>query len=404
MIYIENLEQFEEILKNENAIINGNIHTSSIILVNDSDKYILFDENKVFYRKVPELGASRQLFALKLLMAINNKYIPIFNFNKKLIYTEEEFLSLRKKMGGIKEYNTSDFDISNNLEFPGLEPFLAAIDENKRRIDNNRKPIVEEFIRIMNSIGLTTTIDNNSKGDVELVEAGSTMRGTNIPTVESSLDFDFTVRIDPDKVWLVKNALESKFKASGHITETAAYKVRLKGVEIPGLATLIDLDFSLTPQKKQYLATEDAINEQLNNIRMQDENAYRLVIANIMYAKNFLKHAGVYKPSRGILDGNDRSFGGIGGVGIENWILQNGGSFIDATKDFLEHAENKEFIDFEKEYAIMDFGKNHVEVSKGNFPHDNFIMKNMRYNGYELMKSSLKTFLDSLEIQESIKR
>ena len=52
----------------------------------------------------------------------------------------------------------------------------------------------------------------------------------------------------------------------------------------------------------------------------------------------------------------------------------------------------------------MDFGKNHVEVSKGNFPHDNFIMKNMRYNGYELMKSSLKTFLDSLEIQESIKR
>ena len=399
-VYIEDLEQFEKYLKGDNNFFNGSIQNSPVIVVNDTDNYILLDGTKIFYRKVPELATPRYLFALKLLLAMNNKYLPIFNFQKELLFTEEEFLSLRKKKGGIKEYDAGNFSLSNNLEFSGLDTYLSKIDENRERIDNNRKPIIEEFTKIMNSISLSTSIGNNSGGDVELVEAGSTMRGTNIPTVDASLDFDFTVRIDPDKVWLVKNALESKFQASGHITQTARYKVRLLGVKIPGLDALIDLDFSLTPQKKKYLATEDAICEQLDNIKMQSTEKYNLVLANIMYAKDFLKHAGAYKPSRGILD-SDRSFGGIGGVGIENWILQNGGSFIDAARNFLEHAENKEFIDFEKEYAIMDFGKNHVEVSKGNFPYDNFVMKNMRYNGFELMKNSLKTFLDSLDLQEN---
>ena len=123
-----------------------------------------------------------------------------------------------------------------------------------------------------------------------------------------------------------------------------------------------------------------------------DPLKYRKVVANIMYAKALLKEAGAYKPSRGILDG-DRDFGGLGGVGIENWILQYGGSFIEAAKDFIKHAEGKDFIDFEKEYAIMDFGQDHVSTSKGEFPFHNFVMRNMRYKGFELMRDTLKKFL-----------
>lgn len=65
----------------------------------------------------------------------------------------------------------------------------------------------------------------------------------------------------------------------------------------------------------------------------------------------------------------------------------------------LIYLEGKKFINFQKEYAILDFGKNHVEVSKGNFPYDNFIMKNMRYKGYELMKQSLKQFLETIDLE-----
>ena len=399
--YIENLVDFENLLKNEKFNVNGDLNKSPLIFVKESDvKYFLLDESKVYYRKVPELSVPRFLFALKLLQALNNQYIPIFNLNKQLLYTEEEFQEFRKKMSGIKEYNAGNFVISDNLSLQGLDYYTNLIDDNFRQVNEKRTPVVNEFIKIMNSIGLSTTIGNNSGGDVELVEAGSTMRGTNLPSnSNANWDFDYTVRIDPDKVWKVKEALENGFKAEQHITKTSAYKVRLAGVKIPNMENLIDLDFSLTPQKEKYLSTEDAITEQLENIKMQDEKKYKLVLANIMFAKAFLKHAGVYKPSRGILDG-DRQFGGIGGVGIENWVLQHGGSFIDAAKDFVEHAEGKEFMEFQKEYAIMDFGKNHVEVSKGYFPYDNFVMKNMRYKGYELMKSALKQVVDNLSVEE----
>ena len=71
----------------------------------------------------------------------------------------------------------------------------------------------------------------------------------------------------------------------------------------------------------------------------------------------------------------------------------DGIGFIDAAISFVKAAEGKEFIEFEQEFAIMDFGKNHVEVSKHNFPYDNFVMKNMRHSGFDKMKEGLKEFL-----------
>ena len=144
--------------------------------------------------------------------------------------------------------------------------------------------------------------------------------------------------------------------------------------------------------------TEDALAERLQNLREIDETKYRLVLANIMYAKSYLKSKGAYKASKSLRD--SRENGSIGGVGIENLILQNGGSFIDASKDFLEHAEGKDFIDFEKEYAILDFGCNHVAKSKrSGFPYDNFIMNNMRCSGFENTIMALRSFLNTYEMK-----
>ena len=76
----------------------------------------------------------------------------------------------------------------------------------------------------------------------------------------------------------------------------------------------------------------------------------------------------------------------MGGVGVENWILQNGGSLLEAAKSFMEVAsKSSSFEEFKKMYRVDDFGINHMAEKKGIYPHDNFIY-NMNDIGYEKMK------------------
>jgi hypothetical protein len=111
------------------------------------------------------------------------------------------------------------------------------------------------------------------------------------------------------------------------------------------------------------------------------------VIANIIFAKKFLKAAGCYKPDRG-----DTPQGGLGGVGVENWVLQNGGSFLAAAREFMAVADKCEsFNEFKKQYAVWDFGENHMK--KGARQHDNFVADNMSEAGYKKMKAALSLFL-----------
>ena len=395
-IGIGDLENLEKFLRGEPYEINNG---GPIYYVEEINAFLV-DQSKIFpYRKAPQVTGPRFIEAMKLLEAMSNRFVPIIDREtKSMLYTPEAFYEYRKKMSGLKEYGTGDYIFADNLSFDGLDYYLDLIDKNMQDVDRELNPVIAEFKRVMAEIGLTVSVGLGTGGDIELVEAGSTSRYTNIPSPGDvgKWDFDFTVRMDPDKVWMVKEALETKLNARGHITRTSNYKVRLTDVTIPGLKNPLDLDFSLTPQKKKYLSTEEALSKRLNNMREQDEEKYRLVLANIMYAKALLKEAGVYKPSRGILSG-DRAFGGLGGVGIENWILQYGGSFEAAARDFLAHAEGKTFVEFEQEYAIMDFGQDHVSTSKGEFPFHNFVMRNMRYKGFELMREVLRKFINELD-------
>ena len=131
-----------------------------------------------------------------------------------------------------------------------------------------------------------------------------------------------------------------------------------------------------------------ALKDRLETIKSQDEDKYNYVVANILLAKQLLKNGGVYKPNRG-----ETPQGGLGGVGIENWILQNGGSFYDAAVSFVKNSENKSFDEFKDTYYIWDFGDNHMAESRGKYPNDNFISSNMSEAGYNKMKNVLKDYL-----------
>mgnify|MGYP007057773397 CR=1 FL=1 len=65
-----------------------------------------------------------------------------------------------------------------------------------------------------------------------------------------------------------------------------------------------------------------------------------------------------YKPRR-----TDAEQGGIGGIGVENWILQNGGSFVQACRSFLAVAFDKNgcLIPFE------EFKKNAKQYSEKSY-------------------------------------
>ena len=132
--------------------------------------------------------------------------------------------------------------------------------------------------------------------------------------------------------------------------------------------------------------------DRLSTIKKIDKEKYKYVVANILHAKQVLKEAEAYKPNRG-----ENPQGGLGGVGIENWILQNGGSFIDAAKSFIEKADGKDFFEFKENYQIWDFGDNHLAEIRGQYRHDNFVANNMSEAGYQKMVKALKKYLKDKE-------
>ena len=101
-----------------------------------------------------------------------------------------------------------------------------------------------------------------------------------------------------------------------------------------------------------------------------------------------------YKPKHA---GQGKAQGGLGGVGVENWILQSGGSFERAARIFLSYAEGRNFEEFKKVYTVWDFGENHMADMKSKYKHDEFVSNNMDQQGYDKMKEVLKEYIRKLD-------
>lgn len=149
----------------------------------------------------------------------------------------------------------------------------------------------------------------------------------------------------------------------------------------------IDITF-IEKTDKIFYSTDMALQDRLKTIKKANKEKYKFVIANILLAKQILKQAEVYKPKR-----SEIPQGGLGGVGIENWILQNGGSFIDAATSFIEASNGKSFEEFKRNYQIWDFGDNHLAERRGQYSHDNFIENNMSETGYHKMVQVLNEYM-----------
>ena len=371
----------------------------------------------------------------KLEIALGGFYIPIVDRDsEELVFTPADYDKMRQQMSGLSYYRTGDYQFapdselelgeltldreslsavsapslsstsddaqgasSSSITIPSTTTIISELPASMAETDHKHEVINQAIKQAITDIpDLNLSCKDYLDGDlteniVEMIDTGSTGRQTNAP---GSGDFDYMARLDrsilndPTKKQQITDALLAAFGRENDGSAIVNGNLRLKQVSIDGLAEPVDIDitFAQKTNKVQY-PTDAALADRLTNIKNQSETKYRQVLANIIYAKQFLKAAGAYKPRR---SPEAKGIGGLGGVGIENWILQHGGSFKQAARDFLAVADNySSFEDFRTYYPVWDYGENHKGIRSK--PHDNFVADNMNQEGYDRMKQALRT-------------
>ena len=311
-------------------------------------------------------------------------------------------------MDGLSYFGNNNFVLSEYLVTPEVEEIAKELTQEATDDTNEKREIINGIIKeVLDEMGIT--IKYKSDGDLstktaEFIDTGSTGRGTNVPY---DGDFDFYLRLDADIVKEPENMNKFKNRLIKKLEEynpesyvlTGNGDIRWKKVNIAEDKQVdIDISFGVKTNKVQY-SSDECLRDRLSTIKELYPDQYNNVIANIILAKRVLKDTEVnaYKPRR-----TDSSQGGMGGIGIENWILQNGGSFVQACHSFLDAAvdENGDIVPFEQfkdNYQLWDFGENHFSARKGTYLHDNFIECNMNRNGYEKMVGAFQGYLKSLD-------
>ena len=353
----------------------------------------------------------------KLEIALNGFYVPIVDRdNEELIFTPDDYDKMRAQMSGLSYYHTGDYQFapdselelgeltldkeslsavstpsssstsddaqgasSGSITIPGTDTIIDQLPASMAETDHKHEVINQVIKQAITGISeLNLSYKDYLDGDlteniVEMIDTGSTGRQTNAP---GSGDFDYMARLDrsilndPTKKQQITDALLAAFGRENDGSAIVNGNLRLKQVSIDGLAEPVDIDitFAQKTNKVQY-PTDAALADRLSNIKNQSETKYQQVLANIIYAKQFLKASQVYKPRR---SPEAEGVGGLGGVGIENWVLQHGGSFRQAARDFLAVADScSSFEDFCAHYPVWDYGENHKGIRSK--PHDNFV-------------------------------
>ena len=361
------------------------------------------------------------LIRLKMLLAKKGIYKPVYDFTGKLVFTKKEYDTIRSKLDGIsyykiiteeeKAYPLADTSL---LYFPGIEELATEMQQDRSKQQEKRKIITDKIKEILvSSLGATqindTILNDLSQGNIDLLETGSTSRGTNVP---GDADYDFMTRVgrnDLNNTDAVIRDLNSLFSPQTNISHDNRF--RGKDIKLDGIEEPIDIDISFTQKRDKFdYSTDTCLSDLLRTIEKEYPEQFPLVKANIVYAKKILKAGKAYKSRR-----SSEAEGGLGGIGVEYWILQNGGSFINAVNSFLAQAVKDGNIipyeEFKDKYQIWDFGKNHEpkEIKIGSserigssekivFPYDEFVSCNMSKEGYLKMTKTLLEFKKKYEM------
>ena len=333
-------------------------------------------------------NAYNDLPAIKFEIARNGFYIPVIDFSGKLIFTPKEYEDIRTKMQGLSHYGINEYQLSQNLSTKEIAATAEEIPANSVENAKKKEVISATIKKALSPLGLEVKEEMERKlttGTVEFIDTGSTARNTNII---GQGDFDYIMRLDNsiisdhEQFQKLKDRL-IEVLGEEHRNEIVNGNFRFKNVKIEGLDQPIDIDISFIEKtdKIEY-SSDQALKDRLHTIQTEHQEQYNVILANIIEAKKTLKEGDVYKKQQG----------GISGIGIENWILQNRGSFLDAAQSFLDASEGKSVEEFKETYSIWDFGENHYSDEENIYHYDNFIT-NLTAEGYQKMKTTLSKYI-----------
>ncbi len=323
-------------------------------------------------------------------IAQNGFYIPVVDSDGKIIFTPQIYDKFRHTFEGLSIYDGDPISIIDTAADSQVNRLAIELRRENQRIHSlsqRIKTTVEEVLRD-NEIKLRDDIATGIIG-AELYDIGSTGRHTNVP---GDSDFDLTLildDIDKGKIEDIKLQIIQRFgakKEAIHIytRPNESQQLQLKEVVIDGNALSVDIGFAKKSDLRVF-GSHDAVADKLQWIKSNlGEDTYFNVLANIVLAKQILKAGKAYKKLED---------GGLGGIGIENWILANGGSFRQSAESFYDSAigpdgHTRSLEEFKREYRIYDGGTNILF-----FSNDEFIDRNLTEGGYKRMLESIKKYL-----------
>lgn len=335
---------------------------------------------------------------LKFDIASKGIYIPVVNREGEMIFTPTEFEKQRETFAGLSGILGKDFVINEKTDISSRA--LRKIQE-KQSAERDETEQVSRMIQVAmrgaierSGIGNAEELFESSRsglGGIRIEETGSTARFTN---VLGASDYDYSILIPPNilnklDMQQINNLINGTMVSIGTPVNTGGIYGTEESIQLVGSEILIntkngrkEIEFDLGITNKgtnlDGSNSHEYIMDRLNHIKeQQGEETYNFVISNIVLAKIFLKENKCYKKG-------NHGQGGLGGIGVENWILQHHGNFEEAVDKFLEAtgALTGEAIPFEKfkeSYSVYDPGRD-IRMQK----HDNFV-DNMNPSGYTKM-------------------
>lgn len=340
-------------------------------------------------------------------IAKNGFYIPVSDMDGNIVFTYDDYISLRNKMSGLSYYGDGVFNISENLTSERTIDTQTRVVESLGHTNENVTSISSKIKEVLLSSGIDSVFDGYNSdltsNGAEVYSTGSTSRGTCVP---GDSDFDYLVKVDREVYFNKEKLAELKNKFMDQMGLKEGPGGKVVGEIVNETGDVLDVEISFCPRTdKVEFSTDMALSEKINAIKEQNPAHYEEVLANIVTAKEVLKEAHAYKSQK-----SGTNEGGLGGIGIENWILQNGGSFHDAAVSFLEVADKCEsFDEFKEKYHVFDLGENHYSDKVGSYPHEDFVYETDSYgaplkmtsDGYARMKQALRTYLENEKLVTS---
>ena len=336
-------------------------------------------------------------------------YIPVLDTSSNVVFTSEMYDNIRKQMNGLSYYGFDTFEFSDNLDFLDLDNELKELENSQSEVlvkEHMIRETIDGVLSKFNLRGIDKLDGNLSRNIYNFVDIGSTGRGTH----SNNADFDFMLLLDQSivnnesKMKEIVTAIREALNDDMSTELNFLNDIRLKNVCLNGVYMDIDITFEGKTDSISY-SSDMALMDRIDVMEKTSKEKALLVKANIIKAKKILKEAGAYKPQL-----SSEMQGGLGGAGVENWILANGGSLIDASISFLEAydrayelSETKDdhsvFFEFSNLYSIWNFGENFYSLRTAlDSLHNEFVTSNMSSVGLKKMALALKKYLKELDI------